>query len=170
MLKKGQESAPFELLIGVIIMIAVVTLGTLIINSMNEFSCNSQIQKATLNLSNTLLEVERGAPGTIRDVKIHVPPCAAGIYLYHNPENCNNCIRHPGKCWTANYLLNNGNSGLTCVDIPENSIIESEIDTGRENDSFPISLNSDASFGSGNYWIKIEKMPSGKLEIKKVTT
>ena len=168
MLRRGQESAAFELLIGVIIMIAVVTLGTQILNSMNEFSCNSEINKSTLNLSNTLLEVERGAPGTIRDVKITIPTCSAGLYLYKNNDNCNACIRHPGKCWTANYLLNNDNSGLTCVDIPENTIITSTIDTGLKKDTFPISLDSSISFGSGSYWIKIEKKPSGDLEISKV--
>jgi hypothetical protein len=102
---RGQESAPIEVLIGVMILAATMTLALQIIKNVNESQCVAQVKSGVTDLRLALQDMALTSPPAKRKAVISFPACGSlvidGIRFAHysSPDLCAQCPGSYNGCW-----------------------------------------------------------------------
>jgi len=139
--QKGQESAPFELLVAVIIMGFVMFVGIYAMTSLQKEQCYNETLKTIQDFSRTLEEVAT-TPGHITTYNLAFPSgCGVGtkrqitvgdrevyteqlfLRAWSKPEFCaTKCESSGSLCVMLHYVLLEGQSVTECVSIPPDTV------------------------------------------------
>lgn len=105
MLHTGQASAPIELVVAVIILIASMSLAFIVLQNTQTAQCVDKLRADMRGLQNIMLDVALGSPSTSRVVDIQLQRCgdldlqAIRIVYYNKREYCGRCGSTGEGCW-----------------------------------------------------------------------
>ncbi|MFH1240234.1 MAG: hypothetical protein V1672_03375 [Candidatus Diapherotrites archaeon] len=144
--QKGQESAPFELLVAVIIMGFVMFVGIYAMSNLQREQCYNETQKTIQDFSRTLEEVAT-TPGHIKSYNLAFPSgCGAGtkkkvtindveqyteqlfLRAWSKPEFCaTNCESSGSLCVMLHYFMAEGGGVIKCINIPPDTVFPDDV-------------------------------------------
>ncbi|MCK4884360.1 MAG: hypothetical protein KAS30_05790, partial [Candidatus Diapherotrites archaeon] len=75
MLLRGQEEAPIELLVGIIMFVMVSVLAYQVTTTINNSICNEKITKSQEDISSNLKSALTGSEFTVQTFSIQLPTC-----------------------------------------------------------------------------------------------
>ena len=139
--QKGQESAPFELLVAVIIMGFVMFVGMYAMSNLQKEQCYNETLKTIQDFSRTLEEVAT-TPGHIKSYNLRFPSgCGSGtkkkvtigerevfteqlfLRAWSKPEFCaTKCESSGSLCVMLHYIQLEGQGLTECVSIPPDTV------------------------------------------------
>jgi len=148
--QKGQESAPFELLVAVIIMGFVMFVGIYAMGNLKKEQCLNETQKTIQDFSRTLEEVAT-TPGHIKSYNLSFPSgCGAGqqrevmigdkpqmteqlfLRAWSKPEFCaTKCESSGSLCVMLHYIRLDGQGLTECVSIPPDTVFSDPSSPGN---------------------------------------
>ena len=102
---KGQEDAPFEVLIGIIIFVFVLSISSYLFEDYNRYQTEAKLDVELSNLANLIESVYSQAPGTKLSTKIDLSVLMSGEvkikYFTFVQKSGKECIRNTGleSCW-----------------------------------------------------------------------
>lgn len=176
--KKGSTSAPFQLLISIIVFGMALTIGWFLIDNMQCWKCNEMLKIEASDLKETIVTVGRGDTNSRRIVRVEVEDlgsCAQGIYLRQVDStsgtlSCKTfCPQHPNSCWVIMTKSRCGNQDfdIECVDISGETLITTDPDIlGTISDSSNMWIDQATAF-SHTLTVSITKTGPNELHIGK---
>ncbi len=104
-LSRGQASAPIELVVAVIILVASMGLAFTVLQSTQSAQCIDKTKSQMRGLEAVMLDVALGSPSTLRETKLELSSCGADsieairIVYYDSPSYCAKCSTSAAGCW-----------------------------------------------------------------------
>lgn len=149
--QKGQESAPFELLVAVIIMGFVMFVGMYAMTNLQREQCYNETLKTIQDFSRTLEEVAT-TPGHIKNYNLAFPSgCGAGqkreimigtrlvlteqlfLRAWSNPEFCaTKCESSGSLCVMLHYIRQDAYGITKCINIPPDTVFPRQESAGTQ--------------------------------------
>lgn len=143
---KSQVDAPIELVIGVIILVASLTIAFSILRDVQSAQCGSQLKTEIQKLQLAMHDLALQSPPSQRKVFLTMPVCGQDsvdvvrFVYFSDPRFCRACPGQVGGCWrldVATYLpdaqggaFTSGTKALSeasiCVDMPGNIAVVDE--------------------------------------------
>jgi len=126
---KAQASAPFEVLVAVILMGFVIVAGTWALTNLSQSTCIGNKRQKLSELKEGIKEVVLGSDLTIRNISFDVSPCFNQKYekitlkTYNNPTRCNAFCGGGQTCTILEYVYDDGKTRKQpippiCVELP----------------------------------------------------
>ena len=132
---RGQVSAPIELIVAIIILVASSSLAFYVMNQTNEGKCIAQLKTQTQQLQQAMLDVALGSSGTKKSVHFSMPSCGSlkvvgmQFVYFSDAKYCRLCPGQYGGCWQLIPIAADSSTtyrqvtdAITCVDMPGESI------------------------------------------------
>lgn len=113
--RRAQSSAPIELVVAVIILIASMSLAFMVLQSTQSAQCVDKLRADMRGLQNIMLDVALGSPSTSRVVDLQLQSCgdlnlqAIRIVYYNKREYCGRCGSTGSGCWVIEPLTLDAN-------------------------------------------------------------
>jgi len=111
--RRAQSSAPIELLVAVIILIASMSLAFIVLQNTQNAQCTDKLRADLSSLKNAMFDVSIGSPSTSREANLELKNCgdlnveAVRVVYYKNPAYCGKCTASGGGCWKIEPLSYN---------------------------------------------------------------
>ncbi|MBI5636271.1 hypothetical protein HY993_04885 [Candidatus Micrarchaeota archaeon] len=132
--KRGQASAPMELMIGVIILVMSMALVFYVMGQTQDSQCIAQVKANVRNLESAMLAVALGSPPTTKEVFFDFKSCGEKavktirLARYEDPKYCRACPGQQSGCWIIEPVFNTGKDNKyyvladaqSCIDMPAN--------------------------------------------------
>jgi type II secretory pathway pseudopilin PulG len=133
-MKRGQASAPIELVVAIIVMAMSMALALSVMSQTSTAQCEDQIKAEMRSLSSALLDVSLGSPPTAREVQVHLQACGSynvnllRLVKYTDPKRCAvDCPSATGGCWKIVPVSYDAKTdsytpilkAVTCIDLPQ---------------------------------------------------
>lgn len=128
--KKGQASAPFEVLVAVILMGFVIVAGTWALSNLSESTCLGDKRQKLSELKEAIKDVVLGNSDlTTKNINFDVRPCFNQKYekitvkTYQSPQRCNAFCGGGNTCTLIEYTYNDGKISRMpilpiCIELP----------------------------------------------------
>ncbi len=166
---KAQASAPIELVVAVIILVASMGLAFMVLQNTQSAQCTDKLKSQMRGLEAVMLDVALGSPSTSRETNLELTTCgstsieAVRIVYYDSPSYCGKCPTSGGGCWIVeplSYSKENQDyfivrDATTCINMPGRVILESDSRTCTDtdlisvNDGCPVSSKEHNSDNCG---------------------
>lgn len=136
---KAQASAPFEVLVAVILMGFVILAGTWALSNLSENTCIGNKRQELSELKEAIKDVVLGSDLTIKNISFDVRPCFNQKYefitikTYANQTMCNAFCGGGNTCTLLEYTYNDGKTRKMpippiCIELPTAIEYETTID------------------------------------------
>lgn len=139
--KKAQASAPFEVLVAVILMGFVILAGTWALNNLSESTCLGNKRQEIGTLKESIKDVVLNSELVTRNFTFNVKPCfnqkyeTIAINYYSSSTRCNAFCGGGTSCTLLEYVYKDTKKNITkvpiepvCLELPTNLEYESNID------------------------------------------
>jgi hypothetical protein len=180
--KRGFAEGPFQMLITVIVMGMAIIVGFTLINHVNQWRCEEQMNIQATKFSEKLANVAAGGTGTVENFKLEIPRCVKAMYIKHiggskgKKDSCKyQCPKHPNRCWLLVVDIENRGISMSCIDVPGS--LEIGETSGAELGTLRGCTDNDwckddgdiktHTFIAKTYLMKISKPRPGRIEIGK---
>lgn len=130
--KRGQSSAPIELVVAVIVMMASMGLAFMVFSNSESARCTNQLHSQIRGVEAILIDVALGSPSTTREVNLELGKCGdlnvegVRVVYYSKPSFCQKCPSTGRGCWVLEPLTYSTKTqsyavigdASTCVNVP----------------------------------------------------
>jgi len=182
---KAQMSAPFELLVAIIVMIFVIAAGSYALANLNENTCIGNKRQDFSNLISSLRDVVLGSDLAYRTIDFSTKACYDNKYEKTYLKIVNNdrdvCERYCGSgnsCILLQYSYIDESKGQfkhpispICTYLPTNLIFGSELECSTNQNEITIDpLDIDSTINPGTYkiWKLSDSGPQSKICMVKI--
>lgn len=166
--KKGQASAPFEVLVAVILMGFVILAGTWALTNLSENTCIGDKRQKLSELKEAIKDVVLGSDLTVKNISFDTRPCFnqkfenITLKTYASPTRCMAFCGGGNTCTLLEYIYDDGktrNMPLQpiCIELPtsieyETNIINCIPDDPEEQEKWTaLDPESSGNIASGKY-------------------
>ncbi len=145
---RAQASAPFEVLVAVILMGFVIVAGTWALMNLSQSTCIGNKRQSMSELKEAITDVVLGSDLTIKNINFDVQPCFKQSYefinlvTYNNPTKCNAYCGGGNNCILLEYTYDDEKTRKQpippiCMDLPTAiSFVDSTESCGVNNDDW----------------------------------
>ncbi len=136
----GQESAPIELVVAVIILVASLGLAFIVLQNTQSAQCTDKLKSQMQGLQAVMLDVALGSPSTSRQTNLELSKCGSAsieairVVYYDSPSYCGKCGATGGGCWVVEPLAYDFElreysimrDATTCINMPGRVKLETD--------------------------------------------
>lgn len=137
---KAQASAPIELVVAVIILVASMGLAFTVLQNTQTAQCTDKLKSQMRGLEAIMLDVALGSPATSREAQVEFSTCggtsieAVRVVYYDSPQYCGKCPASGGGCWIIEPLAYSNEQrqyfvvrdATTCINMPGRILIRND--------------------------------------------
>jgi len=127
--KKGQASAPFEVLVAVILMGFVIMAGTWALINLNQNVCIGNTRQKMSELKEAIEDVVLGSDLTVKNINFNIQPCfnkkyeQINVITYSNETKCTAYCQGGKTCTLLEYSFDDNNTKRQpiepiCLNVP----------------------------------------------------
>jgi len=164
--KRGQASAPFEVLVAVILMGFVIVAGTWALTNLSQSTCIGDKRQNMSELKEAIKDVVLGSDLTIKNISFDTRPCLnqkfekITLTKYDSPTKCSAYCGGGENCTLMEYVYDDGKIRKMpivpiCMDLPTSvnfESSESECDVDPEDwEAMDLSASPSPDIKSGKY-------------------
>ncbi|MFA5746253.1 MAG: hypothetical protein WCX82_00025 [archaeon] len=178
--KRGQASAPFEVLVAVILMGFVIIAGTWALTNLSQSTCIGDKRQNMSELKEAIRDVVLGSDLTIKNISFDTRPCLNQKYetitltSYDSPTRCQAYCGGGENCILMEYIYDDGKTRQMpitpiCMDLPTAISFETSLaECGTQylpEDWFAMNLSSSPSpnITSGKYRLFMKSTSSNSV-------
>jgi hypothetical protein len=177
MKRRGSESAPFQIFIGIVVFGMALAIGAYLFDMVNCWKCDELLKAEVTTLRESIASVGKGDTNSRDNLLIKLEDlgyCAKGIYLRHittdSGLNCQSfCPQHPNSCWVvvSESRCGGGKTDMDCIDISGSMGISAcqGIDIGTVTSSDDSWIQGSDFAITHTVMISIEKTGPNELEL-----